>query len=253
MEIGIIFICIILIAAILQTSTGFGFSIMATPFLLLLFLPEEAIQINIILSLIISVFLIWKIYADLDVKLLKRLTIGSVFGVPFGLVIFMSMNIDTFKLVVSILLLLLTGLLIFNVKVKATPFKDFVVGGISGLLTTSIGMPGPPLLLYLSGTKTEKSKLRATTLAYYLAIYGLSLITQIIFNGTNQVIWRSSLYAIPIVLIGLLIGQIVFKWLNQRLFQLFTYVILSLSGLYLLFDVLQATYPIYPLLKTIFM
>ncbi|MCU5518381.1 sulfite exporter TauE/SafE family protein, partial [Bacillus wiedmannii] len=34
MEIVFIFICIILVASILQTSTGFGFSIMATPFLL---------------------------------------------------------------------------------------------------------------------------------------------------------------------------------------------------------------------------
>lgn len=59
------FICIILAASILQTSTGFGFSIMATPFLLLLFLPQEAIQINILLSLLISISLIWKIRTDI--------------------------------------------------------------------------------------------------------------------------------------------------------------------------------------------
>ncbi|MGQ0441553.1 hypothetical protein ACT4UT_37385, partial [Bacillus sp. B-TM1] len=37
MEIIFTFICIILVASILQTSTGFGFSIMATPFLLMSF------------------------------------------------------------------------------------------------------------------------------------------------------------------------------------------------------------------------
>ncbi|OON72383.1 hypothetical protein BU230_11120, partial [Klebsiella pneumoniae] len=79
-----IFICIILVASILQTSTGFGFSIMATPFLLMLFLPQEAIQINIILSLIISISLIWKIRMDIDFILLKRLIFGSIVGVPFG-------------------------------------------------------------------------------------------------------------------------------------------------------------------------
>ncbi len=47
----IAFIIIILVASVLQTSTGFGFSILATPFLLLLFKPIEAIQINLILSL----------------------------------------------------------------------------------------------------------------------------------------------------------------------------------------------------------
>ncbi|ARC28993.1 sulfite exporter TauE/SafE family protein [Bacillus toyonensis] len=239
MEITLIFICIILVASVLQASTGFGFSIMATPFLLMLFLPQEAIQINIILSLIISISLIWKIRMDIDFILLKRFIFGSIVGVPFGILLFISININTFKLAISILLLLLTLLLICNVKVRSTPFRDFVVGGLSGLLTTSIGMPGPPLLLYFTGTDTEKEKLRATTLAFYLYIYFISLLTQILFTGTNITIWKSSFYAIPIVFLGLFIGQIIFKWLNQQVFKIFTYILLSCTGIYLLIDSLH--------------
>ncbi|MBJ8103225.1 MULTISPECIES: sulfite exporter TauE/SafE family protein [Bacillus cereus group] len=234
-----IFICIILVASILQASTGFGFSIMATPFLLMLFLPQEAIQINIILSLIISISLIWKIRMDVDFILLKRFIFGSIAGVPFGILIFISVNINTFKLTISTLLLLLTLLLICNVKVRSTPFRDFIVGGLSGLLTTSIGMPGPPLLLYFTGTDTEKEKLRATTLAFYLFIYFISLLTQILFTGTDITIWKSSFYAIPIVFLGLFIGQIIFKWLNQQVFKIFTYILLSCTGIYLLIDSLH--------------
>ncbi|MED2787893.1 sulfite exporter TauE/SafE family protein [Bacillus thuringiensis] len=230
MGITFIFVCIILVASILQASTGFGFSIMATPFLLMLFLPQEAIQINIILSLIISISLIWKIRMDVDFVLLKRFIFGSIVGVPFGILIFISVNINIFKLAVSILLLLLTLLLICNVKVRSTQSRDFIVGGLSGLLTTSIGMPGPPLLLYFTGTNTEKKKLRATTLAFYLFIYFISLVTQILFTGTNKTIWESSFYAIPIVFLGLFIGQIIFKWINQRIFKIFTYILLSCTG-----------------------
>ncbi|EEM84357.1 hypothetical protein bthur0011_14450 [Bacillus thuringiensis serovar huazhongensis BGSC 4BD1] len=226
-------------ASILQASTGFGFSIMATPFLLMLFLPQEAIQINIILSLIISISLIWKIRMDVDFVLLKRFIFGSIVGVPFGILIFISVNINTFKLAVSILLLLLTLLLICNVKVRSTQSRDFIVGGLSGLLTTSIGMPGPPLLLYFTGTDTEKEKLRGTTLAFYLFIYFISLVTQILFTGTNKTIWESSFYAIPIVFLGLFIGQIIFKWFNQRIFKIFTYILLSCTGMYLLIESLH--------------
>lgn len=239
MGITFIFICIILVASILQASTGFGFSIMATPFLLMLFLPQEAIQINIILSLIISISLIWKIRMDVDFVLLKRFILGSIVGVPFGILIFISVNINTFKLAVSILLLLLTLLLICKVKVRSTQSRDFIVGGLSGLLTTSIGMPGPPLLLYFTGTDTEIEKLRATTLAFYLFIYFISLVTQILFTGTNKTIWESSFYAIPILFLGLFIGQIIFKWLNQRIFKIFTYILLSCTGMYLLIESLH--------------
>lgn len=236
----LIFIGIILVASVLQTSTGFGFSIMATPFLLTLFQPHEAIQINIILSLIISISLIWNIRTDIDFMLLKRFTLASIVGVPFGILFFISININAFKLGVSILLLILTLLLICNFKVKSTQFRDYIVGGLSGLLTTSIGMPGPPLLLYFTGTDTEKGKLRATTLAFYLFIYFVSLITQIIFIGTNKIIWESSLYAIPIVFLGLFIGQIIFKWLNQRIFRIFTYILLSCTGIFLLIESLSS-------------
>ncbi|MDG5790026.1 sulfite exporter TauE/SafE family protein [Evansella sp. AB-P1] len=230
------FLCIILVATVLQTSTGFGFSIMATPLLLTLFLPQEAIQINIILSLFISILFIWKISTDIDFILLKRFIIGSIVGVPFGILIFISININTFKIGVSVLLLLLTFMLSVNFRVKPTPIRDLIVGGLSGLLTTSIGMPGPPLLLYFTGTNTEKGKLRATTLAFYLFIYFISLISQIIFTGTNKLIWESSLYAIPIVFLGLFIGQIIFKRLNQEIFKIFTYILLSFTGIYLLIE-----------------
>ncbi|MBP2076550.1 sulfite exporter TauE/SafE family protein [Oceanobacillus polygoni] len=232
-----LFITIILVASILQTSTGFGFSIMATPFLLMLFLPQEAIQINIILSLIISIALVYKIRKDIDVRIVKRFIIGSFAGIPVGVFIITTIeDMNVFKLGISVLILLLTVLLMLNFKVKPTPIRDFIVGGISGGLTTSVGMPGPPLLLYFTGTNTEKEKLRATTLAFYLFIYFVSLITQIIFMGTNKVIWESSLYAVPFVILGLFLGQLLFKWINQKVFRLFTYILLLFTGVFLLLE-----------------
>lgn len=236
LENWLMFLCIIIVASILQASTGFGFSIMATPFLLMLFLPHEAIQINIVLSLLISLILIFKVKNDVDFALLKRFIIGSIIGAPLGLFIFMSMNLNTLKLGVGILLLVLTALLMSNVQIKSTRVRDFIVGGISGVLTTSIGMPGPPLLLYFTGTNTEKGKLRATSLAFYLFIFSVSLITQIFFMGTNNIVWQSSLYALPIALVGLYIGQIIFKKLNQQLFRIFIYMLLICTGVFLLID-----------------
>ncbi len=233
MESIIIFLSIILVASVLQTSTGFGFSIMATPFLLMIFVPQEAIQINIVLSLVISAALIVKIKDDIDMELLKRISLGSLASVPAGILIFMLVNVNAFKLGVSIVLLLVTILLLLSVKVRATPNRDYWVGGISGLLTTSIGMPGPPLLIYFTGTNTGKEKLRATTLAFYLIIYSISLITQMIFAGTSKTVWLYSVYAIPVVFIGLFAGQILFKRLSQRMFRILTYILLSFTGVYL--------------------
>ena len=232
----ILFIAIILVASVLQTSTGFGFSILATPFLLLLFSVTDAIQINLVLSLVISGALIFKIRTDIDMAVLKRLMIGSVAGMPLGIAIFLWADLEGLKLAISLIILLLTLLLILSFRIKQTNRRDWLFGGLSGSLTTSIGMPGPPLLLYFSGTNTQKEKLRGTTLAFYLFIYSISLALQILFAGTNKTVWIWSGLAIPLVLAGLYVGQRLFKWIDQRTFRFVTYGILLFTGLYLLID-----------------
>ena len=230
----LLFITIILLASILQTSTGFGFSIMATPFLLLLFEANEAIQINLLLSLVISLALIRKIRKDVDIGILKRFIIGSLPGLPIGILVFLLVNTSYLKMGIGVVILTLTLLLIFNVRLEKSNRRDMAVGSLSGALTTGIGMPGPPLLLYFSGTATDKERLRATTLAFYLYIYAVSLLIQVVFAGTSKTVWTSSLMALPLVAIGLYVGQLLFNHINQKTFRLFTYVILLFTGLYLL-------------------
>lgn len=224
---------IILTAAILQTSTGFGFSIMATPFLLLLFSPQQAMQLNIILSLVISFSLLWKVKKDIEFALLKKIMIGSIVGAPVGSLLFAIVDVTTFKLLIAVLLIGLTIMLIKNLSIQQTNGRDYGVGFISGMFTTSIGMAGPPLLLYFASTHKKKDTIRATSLAYYIFIYLISLLSQLTIEGTSKTVWLNSLYALPIVLIGLIVGQLLFRKLNQKLFLVFIYVLLVASGIML--------------------
>ena len=171
----LLFIVVILLASVLQTATGFGFSRLITPFLLLIFETREAIQINIILSIIISLFLLTKIKRDIDFGIIKRFVIGSAVGLPMGIIIFTYLDVGKLKFGISLILLLVTMMLILKLRINQSEGRDLIVGGLSGSLTSSIGMPGPPLLLYFSGTDTNKEKLRGTTLAFYLIIYTISL------------------------------------------------------------------------------
>ncbi|MCG3087312.1 sulfite exporter TauE/SafE family protein [Sporosarcina cyprini] len=233
------FITIVMGASVLQTSTGFGFSIVATPFLLLLFEPADAIQINLLLSIVISGCLLTTIAKDVDTGVLKRFIAGSIFGLPIGAVIFLLLDMTKLKLGISVLIIVLTLLLIFQFRIRQSKKGDALVGGISGSLTSSVGMPGPPLLLYFAGTGTQKATLRATTLAFYLFIYVVSLLIQWAVAGVSRTVWTSSGIALPFVVIGLFAGQLLFKRINENTFRVVTYIILLGTGLYLLVDSLR--------------
>ncbi|MDQ0219303.1 sulfite exporter TauE/SafE family protein [Peribacillus cavernae] len=234
MENWILLVIIVLIASLLQASTGYGFSIVGTPFLLIIYPAHTAIQINMILSLCLSLFMIFKIGNEVDKPLLFRLIKGSIAGLVLGLFIYLYIDVRLLKMAVGGLILILTVLLICQLSIHQTKNRDILSGGISGLLTTSIGVPGPPLLLYFSSVGTGKALLRSTTLAYYLFVYFISLIMQISFGGTSKEAWISSLIAVPSLLVGILLGQFLFKWISQRAFRIITYNILLFTGGYLI-------------------
>ncbi|HZK53339.1 MAG TPA: sulfite exporter TauE/SafE family protein [Desulfosporosinus sp.] len=251
---------IIFFASVLQAATGFGFAIMATPFLLLIFDSRECIQISIILSFVVSLLLIRKIIEDVDKDLLCSLIIGSVVGVPLGVLFYKFINLDVLKVTVSIVILIISLILIkrsfkFNPEIKIEDLSDnssvnqdtivadstivfrktqLFVGLCAGLFTASIGMPGVPLILYYSAMNTKKEKARSTTLAFFIFVYIISLAIQLLTVKTNLNIVASSLGLIPVVVGGVFVGNILFVKINQITFQRIAYGILLFTGFYML-------------------
>lgn len=252
---------VVFFASILQAATGFGFAIMATPFLLLVFDSRESVQISIILCFFVSLLLIRKVKKDVDKGLLRRLILGSVFGVPLGVLFYKFVSFDILKVTMSFIILIVTFILILkslktnpkpeltieDSRVKALLNKDttvlgrdylkktqFFVGFCAGLLTTSIGIPGIPLILYYNATKTKKETARSTAIAFFLFVSIISMATQLLTVRTNLNIVASSLILVPIAAVGIFLGNILFDKINQITFQWIIYGVLLFTGLYML-------------------
>src|SRR5699024_3251488 len=102
----IVLVLIVLVASLLQTSTGYGFSIIGTPFLLFVYPVHTAIQINIILSICLSALMIFKIRKEVDKLLLIRLIKGSVLGLVCGIFVYLFVNMQLLKMIVGVLILI---------------------------------------------------------------------------------------------------------------------------------------------------
>ncbi|MDR3540168.1 MAG: sulfite exporter TauE/SafE family protein [Desulfosporosinus sp.] len=232
-------IVLVLVSSTLQAGTGFGFSIMATPFLLLLFEPHDAIQLNIIVSILISVVMTYKIRSEVNKESLIRLIKGSLIGIFPGILLSIFLDVRPLKILVSILILASTALLVAKINVKQTNTKELITGVLSGLLTTSLGMPGPPLLIYFASAKVDKSTLRSTALAYFVFIYPVSLLLQFSMYSISKGVWLSTLWALPFTVMGIYLGQWVFARLNQLLFEKIIYTLLFFTGIFLFLTTLN--------------
>jgi len=224
---------IVVIAALLQACTGFGFSVLATPFLLLVYPATEAIQINITLSILISVVMLPKVARDIDTPLLKRLVLGSIVGAPLGILIYLFANPDYLKLAIGVTVLAFTILILRKHRFPRNIRRDRAVGGLSGLLTSGLGMPGPPLLVYFAGAGIAPSVLRATTLGYFLFIYAVSLILQVSTAPATTGTIFTALSLTPATALGIFAGQFLFHRISHDLFMSIAYGLLLLTGTYL--------------------
>lgn len=229
-ELLIIFF-IVFVASVIQSGTGFGFSILSMPFLLFFYSPHQAVLLNICLSLFLSVVMVFKLHKNIDRKLLLQLIVGSVIGFFPGLLLFSYLNVALFKLFIGLLILLFSILFFFRFQMKLTKTKSIAVGGISALLTSSLGIPGPPLLIYFSAANIHKQVIRSTSLCFFILAYSVSLCLHLFLKHTPDASWMTIMYSLPLVLLGTALGEVLFKKLNQEKFIQALYVILAATGI----------------------
>lgn len=229
-------VLIVIFASTLQAATGFGFSILAVPLLFLIHEPLAAIQINLILSVVMSMLMVPRLRADIDKPLLMRLIKGSVLGGPVGAAALFYIDVLMLKSIVGIMTIALTLLLLMRLRMQRTRLRDYATGSMAGIFTAATGLAGIPLLLYFAGTDTPKATVRSTVLAFFAFVYALSLGIQMAIGATDTKTWFISLALVPVTLLGIYVGQRLFSRLSQKFFQILIYAVLVGTGTYLLCD-----------------
>jgi uncharacterized membrane protein YfcA len=225
---------IVFVAAFLQTSTGFGFSQVTVPFLITIIAPRDAIQVTLILSLAISLTMLRATTAEVDTGLLKRWIWSALAGLPVGVILFHVLPVLWIKIVLAASLGVAIIFLSFRLRLRRTPRRDALSGFASGALTASVGLPGPPLLVYTSSVNLEKSAIRSTTLTFHTVVYGFGIVSQIVTQGiSGSVLVMAGLLLAPL-LMGIGVGHGVFPLISQRMFKWLLYAILLCTELYLL-------------------
>ncbi len=233
-----------ILAATLQSATGFGFGLIAVPVFLLILDSREAIQIVMIVILCMS-FLDWiKLRGQASGYLLKWLSIGSLAGFPAGIYIYGQVDLFLLKAIIAIVILLFSLHNLFRLF-KGSLHEDrqsqhqskwvtIITGYISGLMCTSLAMPGPVVMLYLVHQGLDKTRIRATILTFFIFSYAGAILLQSSIVGISSSTWRTGLTLAPVSLLGVLIGHYLAGKINQRLFQQVVLLTLILTALVML-------------------
>jgi uncharacterized membrane protein YfcA len=203
-----------LLAGIVRGIVGFGYALIMISALNLVALPAEVVPLATILDLLGGIKMMPQVWRDVHWSGVRWLGLGALTGVPAGIWLLVSLDADTMRLGISLAILISVILIARGftfAKVPGSPLM-FLTGGLSGLLSGSGGIPGPPvILLYLSSPLPIIST-RATTVAFFLLVDSMALIGMS-SQGlvTSQTLLRAAVL-IPVTFLGISIGAGLFKF-----------------------------------------
>jgi uncharacterized membrane protein YfcA len=93
------------VAALLQAAGGFGFAVLAAPLFLLFVDPPRAIQLVIIVTTALSTVVLPGLRRAIAPDLLVRLAVGSLAGLPLGLIAFRHTDPVPVRVAVGVIIL----------------------------------------------------------------------------------------------------------------------------------------------------
>ncbi|EPJ54090.1 MAG: hypothetical protein OFPI_07840 [Osedax symbiont Rs2] len=235
------------LAATVQSATGFGFGLIAVSAFLIVLNSVAAIQLVMIITLVMSCVHWPKLRGIAPGYLLKWLSVGCVLGFPLGILVYQQLDLHTIKMLVAILIILISAQNAWYLFAKAkapspqgqSPYRRSTVTGVgiaSGLMASSMAMPGPAVMLYLSRSALSKDEIRATILTFFLFSYGGALLLQASLIGIESQTWITAAALTPPAIVGMIAGHLLSKKINQQVFKGLVLVILLLTGLFMLLN-----------------
>lgn len=220
-------IVIICVAAILQSISGFGFSLLAMPLLSVVVDIREAVVIATICGIFSNVVHVTKDHHLVERSIARRISLSAILGMPLGVLLLSVFSATQMRVCISAVTLVLVVMMMrkFSLTVE-NKTVDIFLGAFSGVLATSVSTNGPPLIFLLQSKRLDPSHLRAT-LAYVFTISGCASFAVLMAAGKGSVgAFQFALLSIPSMYLGTLLGRRARSAVTQAAFQRLTYVLL---------------------------
>jgi uncharacterized membrane protein YfcA len=224
----VVFVVVVVIAAaIAQTTAGFGFALIAVPLLVTVLPVQEAVPLTAMLATVNAVLVARVAWQAVPRRLVATLLAGAVAGMPLGLVVLLFAPAEPLRIGVSLASIAIAALLASGVRITSGGSATAAaIGALSGVLTTSTGINGPPVVVYLQDRRLVPLAFRGTLAVFFLVSNVLSLT---LFAVSGVLSWRTLLlfaFALPSVFAGNRIGHELVGRLSEVAFRLLVLVML---------------------------
>ncbi len=199
------------LAAMTQTTFGFGSAIVAMPLLLLMISPSTATPLVALIGIILSASIAISSWRSIDWKATWRILLASTIAAPLGVLLLLYAEEDLIKAILGWMLVLygIYCLLPFDFIHLKNDNWAFPFGFLGGVLGSAFNINGPPVLIYGTLRHWPPAEFRASLSGYFLPSGIIVALSHFAGGLWTPEVWKFFLISLP--------GTAVAVWLGSRL------------------------------------
>jgi uncharacterized membrane protein YfcA len=223
--------------ALLQSATGFGFSLVSAPLVFAATTPERAVGLLMLLGVEVNLLTLAgeRRRPRPLVRTVLLVLAWSLPGLALGIVVLRAVDKTAIQIALTVLVFVSLGVQRWARRHAATrPAPGWAppaAGLVAGALTTSTTTAGPPLILLLRGRGTGALAIRDTLTACFLGL-GILGAAALLVSGTRAAVPDAAALAalVPLVVVGHVAGRPVFRRLAEGAYEPVLTFVLALSA-----------------------
>jgi uncharacterized membrane protein YfcA len=220
--------------AFAQSASGFGFALLLSPALFAVVEPAEAIGTLLILGLALNLLVLVEGGGHADWRAIAPVLLAALPGLALGAVLLSQLSRQVLQVAVGLAVIAAAG---WQLRQRRRPAAErdappgWAAGLVSGVLTTSISVSGPPIALWLEARGTSPAAFRATLAASFLVLNLAGL--AVVFAGEGGEIFDAGTAAplLALVLAGYVLGALAFRTLEPERFFVVVLALVACAGL----------------------
>ena len=219
-------------AGIAKGLTGFGFSLITVPILVILLGPRKAVPVIIILNAVsnIPLYLHSRKYSSL--ARIRPLIAAGVVSIPVGTYLLLVLDAAALRLIVGVVICFfaLAFLLGLRREIKRETRGLIGTGLVSGILNGLISTGGPPVILFLANQGMPKDRFRANLIAYFLFLNAATLPAHFVGGLLSLEVVEYAAIFMPALAGGALVGIRLIKHVPEAAFRKTVLIIVMVAG-----------------------
>jgi hypothetical protein len=220
--------------AFAQSTTGFGFALLLSPALFAVLDPVEAVMTLLVLGLVLNLLVLFERGRPehVDWRGLVPMLLAALPGLAVGAVALTQLSKEALQVGVGVAVIGAAAWQLRRRHRSASPHLPPAAGPaagfVSGALTTSISVSGPPVVLWLEARGAHPEEFRASLAATFLALNLAGGLVLLGAEGSPSLDAGTVALLLGLVVAGYALGALAFRRLDRERF--YTTILALVAG-----------------------